>query len=97
MIAVTFQQGWDVYNAGETAGFVDDLAEKLIKAGVAVPAASELPDGVEGVTSVDLASLKLDELKAIAAEKGIDLGEATKKADILDLIEKALAAEAAGA
>ena len=36
-----------------------------------------------------LASMKVEELKAYAAEKGIDLGEATKKADIIAVIKAA--------
>ena len=33
--------------------------------------------------------MKVDELKAYAAENNIDLGEATKKADILKIIQEA--------
>lgn len=35
------------------------------------------------------ASMKVEELKAYAAEKEIDLGEATKRADILAIIKAA--------
>lgn len=41
----------------------------------------------------NFADMKVDELKAYAAEKGIDLAGATKKADILAKIEEAEAAE----
>ena len=34
-------------------------------------------------------SMKVEELKKLAAEKGIDLGEATKKADIIAIIKAA--------
>ena len=70
-----------------------DTADRLLALDYIAPA-DQLPEGVE---PVDLAALKLDELKAIAAERGIDLGEARTKAAIVELIEKALAAEAAGA
>jgi hypothetical protein len=43
MIAVTFQKGWTLYNAGETAGFDEATAGALIKAGVAVPHAPPAP------------------------------------------------------
>ena len=72
---------------------VDDAAT-LVRHGIAKDVTEELPEGAE---PVDLASLKIDELKAIAAEKDIDLGDAKTKAAILELVEKALAAEAAGA
>lgn len=42
------------------------------------------------VTEEDpFASLNVNELKAYAAERGIDIGEATKKADILAVIKAA--------
>lgn len=37
----------------------------------------------------DLKSMKVDELKQLAASEEIDLGEATKKAEIIAAIEKA--------
>lgn len=40
-----------------------------------------------------LADMKVDEIKAYAADKGIDLAGATKKADILAKIQEAEAAE----
>lgn len=38
----------------------------------------------------EFGSMKVTELKAFADEHGIDLGEATKKADILDVIRQAV-------
>ena len=40
-----------------------------------------------------LDKMKLDELKAYAAEKGVELGEAKTKAEILEKIKEAEAAE----
>lgn len=39
--------------------------------------------------AADISKMKVDELKAYAAENGIDLGEATKKEDILAVITNA--------
>jgi len=39
---------------------------------------------------VDLGSLKVADLKILAEEQGIDLGEATKKEDIIAVIEAAV-------
>lgn len=46
MKAVKFRKSWNKYNAGETAGFEDDQAEALVKAGIAalVGPVSALPD-----------------------------------------------------
>lgn len=44
-------------------------------------------DGEVDTKTVD--KMNLDELKAYAAEHDIDLGEATKKADILKIIQEA--------
>lgn len=52
---------------------------------------------VEGSAPEDvnpLAGLKVDELKAYAEEHDIDLGDATKKADIIAAIEEAEAERA---
>jgi len=45
----------------------------------------------------DLNSLKVAELKAIAEDRGVDLGDATKKADIIAALELAAEAEGEGA
>jgi hypothetical protein len=46
---------------------------------------------VEGETSdeVDLSEMSVKELKAYADEKGIDIGDATKKAEIITMIQNA--------
>lgn len=47
-------------------------------------------DSADAVAPADrLAGLKVDELKLYAEDHGIDLGEATKKADIVAAIEDA--------
>jgi hypothetical protein len=46
-------------------------------------------DGTKGGAAVDLAGMTVDELKAHAANRGIDLGDATKKADIRAAIDLA--------
>lgn len=44
---------------------------------------------VNDVDVVDFEHMKIDELKAYADEHGVDLGEATKKADIIAVLEQA--------
>lgn len=38
---------------------------------------------------IDLDSMKVDELRAYAADRGIDLGDATKKADLIAAVKLA--------
>ena len=54
-----------------------------VEGGVSLPADPE--DGLEG--------LKVPELKALAAERGVDLSGVTKKADIIAALELAAEAE----
>ena len=46
-------------------------------------------EGYSATEEDPLAAMKVEELKAYAAEKGIELGEATKKADIIAAIKAA--------
>lgn len=69
-----------VFNRGVGTTNDPEAAEKLKAMGYTV----------EGEAPADpLAAMKVDELKAYAAEKGIDLGDAIKKADILAVIRAA--------
>lgn len=51
--------------------------------------ASPAEDLVNDGDVVDFEHMKIDELKAYADEHGVDLGEATKKADIIAVLEQA--------
>lgn len=81
---------WDAANNRPLCKFVkgvfetndEAVAEKLKGMGYEVTGEA---DAVE--KSID--KMNLDELKAYAAENNIDLGEATKKADILKVIQEA--------
>lgn len=70
-----------------------EVFDDMVRKGQLVILEGEIPNepNVEpdGDPPSDLASLKVDELKALADELGIDLGDATKKADIVDAIENA--------
>ena len=73
-----------------------EQADRLIKAACLPESARELAvepvvEEEEDENSVDLSKLTVDALKALAEERGVDLGDATKKADIIAAIE--LAAE----
>lgn len=72
---VTFRKGVGYVSNGDDAEYLKGL-------GFTVEGGNPAP--------VDpLAGMKLDELKAYAAEKGIDLKDATKKPDILAVIRAA--------
>ncbi|MDO4710627.1 MAG: Rho termination factor N-terminal domain-containing protein [Peptostreptococcaceae bacterium] len=46
----------------------------------------EEPEGLSDGDVVDLGKMSVDELKKLAKDLGIDLGKATKKADIMAII-----------
>lgn len=61
----------------------DDVAESYISQGWVVPGSPALA----GADSAPSMSWKVDDLKAYAEERAIDIGDSTKKADILAVIE----------
>lgn len=67
----------------------DAVADSYVSQGW-VAAGSPAPAEQE---SVDISTMKVDELKAYAEEHGIDLGDAKKKADIVSVIEAAASSE----
>ena len=88
----------------------DDVAERLVKAGVAVivddtaekavypsdaEASEEEPVEEEAsddeASEPDLESLTIAQLRELADANGIDLGDATRKADIIAVIQAGLA------
>jgi hypothetical protein len=74
---------------GRTVIVPDAVAESYISQGWVVPG-SPAPAETDSAPSK---SWKVDELKAYAEENAIDLGTATKKADILTAIEAAASSE----
>jgi len=74
-----------------------EQAERLIKAGClpegarqhAVDEPDDKPDDEPEADDGDLKKLTVDQLKGLAAERGVDLGDATKKADIIAALELA--------
>lgn len=79
---------WDAANNRPLCKFVkgvfetndEAVAEKLKGMGYEVTGEAD---------AKPIEEMKVDELKAYAAENNIDLGEATKKADILKIIQEA--------
>lgn len=79
---------WDAANNHPLCKFVkgvfetndEAVAEKLKGMGYEVTGEAD---------AKPIEDMKVDELKAYAAENNIDLGEATKKADILKIIQEA--------
>lgn len=69
----------------------DDNAKYFVEAGVFRAGAKPEPENKTGDNDdQDLSKLKVDELKALAAEKEIDLGEAKTKAEIIEVIQTAI-------
>ncbi len=84
---------WDAANNRPLCKFVKgvfetndtDAAEKLKGMGYTVTGETDAEKSID--------KMNLDELKAYAAEHGIDLGDAAKKADILKVIQEVEANE----
>lgn len=90
-----------VYQAGSIVELPDDEARKLIDVAEkefscvdAEPEVDAAPEKLEadsdGDASISFGEMTVEELKCFAADNGIDLGKATKKADIISLIEAAM-------
>jgi hypothetical protein len=62
----------------------DEEAERLVELGLA-EFADEVADGDEG-DDEDLDAMQVADLKKLAEDEGVDLGSATKKADIIAAI-----------
>ncbi|WP_310474090.1 hypothetical protein [Sandarakinorhabdus sp.] len=79
----------EIHTVGEDLDL--ETATFLVRQGCADDITEQLPEGTETVV---IASLTVPQLKEMAAAEGIELGEAAKKAEIVELIEKHLAAKA---
>ena len=75
--------------AGVTAEFEDAEAAALVAGGYGVYEGDTRPKPDAEVEDKPLEKQTVEQLKAYAAEHGIDLGDATKKADVLAAIAKA--------
>ena len=67
------------------------IVDHLVSTGLVEEVVVELDEGGEGSEAdpVSLNRMKLDELRAYAASRGIDLGDATHKDDIRAVIDAA--------
>ncbi len=83
----------EVYEVGEALARVF-LDARFAEEVVGEAAQGEQADAGEAPDGQDLAAMTVAQLKALAEAEGIDLGAATKKAEIIALIEAAVAADA---
>lgn len=67
----------------------ETISGELAAVAVANKWAEEVPPSGSTSTKLDLAAMTVDALKALAAQNDIDLGDATKKADIIAAIQLA--------
>lgn len=80
---------WDVETDSPLIRFTDGVAETDNT--TIANKLKNLGYKVEGESSeeVDLSEMSVKELKAYANDKGIDIGDATKKAEIITMIQNA--------
>ncbi|MCY0919610.1 MULTISPECIES: hypothetical protein [unclassified Streptomyces] len=76
--------------AGDTADFEDEEAARLVDGGFATYADKPAPDGPADERPVE--KMTADQLRALAADKGYDLGDAKTKAEILAAVVAAIEA-----
>lgn len=76
----------------ETDPALAGLAARLLAKGYAVRLEKEQPtdNNTTDNTRTSLEDMTVAELRELAAEKDIDLGEATRKADIIDVVWRGL-------
>lgn len=79
---------WDASAGRPLCRFVNGVFETNDEAVASkLKAMGHIVEGEADAKPLD--KMKVEELQAYAAEHGIDLGEAAKKADILEIIQKA--------
>ena len=95
MKVVKFRKGWNKYNAGETAGFEDDQADALVKAGIAA-----LVGGVSAAPDTAVTQAMAD-VQRVAQREQVRLAQITadldSRAEALDRREAEIAAREAAA
>lgn len=79
-------------NDDDLRASIDRLRDSLID-GASNPDGENEGDGEGAFASVDLDALEIKDLRSLADEKEIDLGSATKRADIIAVIRAAIASQ----
>lgn len=77
----TFRHGSTNFKRGSLLELSDAQAKPLVSRGLA--------EQNSGKPSEDLSALTVEKLKELASARGVDLGDASKKADIIAAIELA--------
>jgi hypothetical protein len=89
-------EGDKLYREGDVRIISESDAKHLVDLGVLIPRKSKSEpaplnkmEGGAPANKAEYASMTVNDLKALAAKRGLDLGDATKKADIVAAFELA--------
>jgi len=86
--SVRFVKHSGAYNAGEVAGFEPEVAEDLVRKGIAVAADGGEESPASGDDATSLADLSKAQLIERGAGLGLELGEHLTKAQMVEAIEE---------
>lgn len=80
--------GLGVFNANSIVELRDDLAQIVVKQGLAEYIEEQIEEEEEPKEVVDYSKLKVAELKELLNEKGIEIPKGAKKADLINLLSE---------
>lgn len=80
--------GLGVFNANSIVELRDDLAQIVVKQGLAEYIEEQIEEEEEPKKVIDYSKLKVAELKELLNEKGIEIPKGAKKADLISLLSE---------
>ena len=80
--------GLGVFDVNSIIELKDDLAQIIVKQGLAEYIEEQIEEEEEPKEVVDYSKLKVVELKELLNDKGIEIPKGAKKADLISLLSK---------
>ena len=80
--------GLGVFDVNSIIELKDDLAQIIIKQGLAECIEEQIEEEEESKEVVDYSKLKVAELKELLNDKGIEIPKGAKKADLISLLSE---------
>lgn len=80
--------GLGVFDVNSIIELKDDLAQIIVKQGLAECIEEQIEEEEESKKVIDYSKLKVAELKELLNEKGIEIPKGAKKADLISLLSE---------
>lgn len=80
--------GLGVFDVNSIVELKDDLAQIIVKQGLAEYIEEQIEEEEESKEVVDYSKLKVAELKELLNDKGIEIPKGAKKADLISLLSE---------